>query len=314
MSVTRSLSSAVPHTTMLSVIRKYPLTSYFVLAFGLSWSGVIAAIGGGPIPGTPQDAERLFVFVYLAMLLGPSVAGITLTGVTGGRSGLRDYRSRLLRWRVPTRWYAVALLTAPLSLGATLFVLSIVSAAFTPGILIAGSGDVTGLPISAPSGMSLLLQGLAIGIGAGFFEELGWTGFAVPRLNARRGIIVAGLTIGVLWGLWHLLAIWWGSANAFGSAAVPLFLTVALLSFLPPYRVLMVWVYRHTGSLFVAILMHASLTASMLILGPNVTGHALIAYDLAFSAMLWILVTCVWGWSAGREPSAVARPVEPHAA
>jgi len=195
-----------------------------------------------------------------------------------------------------------ALITAPLSLAAVLLALSAASPTFTPGIVSARGGG-TGLPIHAPGGLSLLLQGIAIGIGAGLFEELGWTGFAVPRLSARRSPVAAGLEVGVLWGLWHLLAVWWGSLTAFGSAPVPLFLTVALFSFLPPYRVLMVWVYRHTCSLFVAILMHASMTASMLILGPNVTGYALITYDLAFSAFLWILVAGLFlvANHAGRE-------------
>jgi hypothetical protein len=48
---------------------------------------------------------------------------------------------------------------------------------------------------------------------------------------------------------WHFLAVWWGSARSFGSVPVPLFLIVALFTFLRPYRVLMVRVDERTGSL-----------------------------------------------------------------
>jgi hypothetical protein len=49
----------------------------------------------------------------LLMLVGPSAAGLLLTGIVYGRAGFRDLLSRLLKWRVSLRWYAIALLTAP---------------------------------------------------------------------------------------------------------------------------------------------------------------------------------------------------------
>jgi membrane protease YdiL (CAAX protease family) len=96
-------------------------------------------------------------------------------------------------------------------------------------------------------------------VGAGFFEELGCSGVAVPRLLQRHGILATGMGVGVVWGAWQYLAIHWGSANAVGSVHPLLFLTVAPFSFLPPYRVLMVWVYQHARSLLLGILMHMAL-------------------------------------------------------
>jgi hypothetical protein len=73
----------------------------------------------------------------------------------------------------------------------------------------------------------------------------------------------------------------------------PVYLAVALFSFLVPYRILMTWVYRHTRSTLIGVLMHASLTSSMLILGAPVSGPDLITYDLAFGGVLWIAAAIV---------------------
>jgi membrane protease YdiL (CAAX protease family) len=136
-------------------------------------------------------------------------------------------------------------------------------------------------------------MGLAVGIGAGFFEELGWTGVAVPRMLARHGVLATGVCVGLVWGAWHFLAIYWGSANAIGSVPVPIYLLVALFSFLVPYRILMTWVYQRTRSALIGVLMHASLTSSMLIMGAPVSGRDLLTYDLAFGAVLWIAAAIV---------------------
>ena len=91
------------------------MLAYFALTFALSWGGVLLILGGpGGIPGTPEQLESLLPFAVLAMVAGPSVAGMLLTGLVHGRAGYREVLSRLLRWRVGARWYAVTLLFAPL--------------------------------------------------------------------------------------------------------------------------------------------------------------------------------------------------------
>jgi CAAX protease family protein len=152
---------------------------------------------------------------------------------------------------------------------------------------------------------SLLLFGLAVGLGAGFFEELGWTGFAVPALRLRYGVLTTGLLVGGLWGAWHLLAAVWGIGNRSGALPLALFVTLDLFSALPAFRVLMVWVYGRTGSLLVGMLMHSSLTSSLLILTPLTTGVPLLTFDLVFAAALWVVVAAVAlasGWQLSRQP------------
>lgn len=266
-------------------VRRHAVSTYFALVFAISWAGVLAVIGPRGFPGTKEQFETLFPLVYVAMLIGPAVSGVLLTAVVSGRLGLRELASRLLRWRVGLRWYAVALLTAPILTTAVLAALSLFSRAFLPAI------------VTAPDKASLLLFGLVVALGAGVFEELGWTGFAVPRVIQRRDLLTSGLVVGLLWGAWHFLATLWGTTNPAGPIALMLYLAAALFSFLPPYRVLMVWVYARTGSLFVAMAMHASLTASAIVLLPAADASPLLiaVSDLAFAAALWIAVALLAG-------------------
>jgi membrane protease YdiL (CAAX protease family) len=268
-------------TTIKTFIKRHPVLTYFALTFAISWGGILMVIGPGGILGTKEVSEGLMPFVYLATLLGPSLAGILLTGLVDGRAGFRELLSRLLRWRVGARWYAVALLTAPLLITATLFVLSLTSPVFLPVI------------VTTDDKVSLLLTGIVMGLVVGFFEELGWTGFAVPRLRLRYGGLTTGLIVGLLWGAWHF-PLFSGSVSSSGALPPALYLSVLLFSFLPAYRVLMVWVYDRTGSLLVAMLMHAPLAASQLILIPlAISGVQVVTYDLVFAAALWVFVAAV---------------------
>jgi membrane protease YdiL (CAAX protease family) len=269
--------------TITAFIKRRPLLSYFALTIALSW-GAVLIVAGGPsgISATNEASEMQQLFLYPALLVGPSVAGVLLTGLVSGRAGLRELRSRLLRWRVAARWYAVALLTAPLSVMVALLALSLTSPKFVPGIVT--SDDKT----------ALLLIGIFAGLMVGIFEELGWTGFAIPRL--RYGVLTTGLIVGALWGAWHFPVFFWGSGAPSGAGTVPvaLYLLVLLFSWLPAYRVLMVWVYDRSGSLLVAMLMHVSLVASNAILVPlALAGLALVTYDLAWAAVLWVFVAAV---------------------
>jgi membrane protease YdiL (CAAX protease family) len=253
-------------------VKRHPVPVYFGLAFAISWGGILALIGGpGRIPGTAEQVGALFPLVMLAWFAGPSLSSVLLTGLLNGRAGLRDLLARFLTWRVGARWYAVALLFAPLVVTAVLVPLSLLSPAFVPGI------------VSTQDKVSLLVMGIGAGLlGGGFMEELGWTGFAGPRLRQRYGVLGTGLIVGLLWGALHfILMVWAGGLLGF---LLPLPFYVGAL---PAYRVLMVSVYDRTGSLLVAMLMHASLSASTLILQPVSTGVPVL------TAVLWAVVGAV---------------------
>jgi hypothetical protein len=119
--------------TIKAFIKRHPLLSYFALAFAISWSGVLFVAGGpGGISANREASEMQVTLLYPVLIVGPSVAGILLTALLYGRAGLSEFGSRLLKWRIGARWYAVALLTAPLSVTAAVLALSLSSSEFVP--------------------------------------------------------------------------------------------------------------------------------------------------------------------------------------
>ena len=265
--------------TIKAFIKSHPLLSYFALTFAISWGGMLLVIAVGGSGGVPM----------LAWVAGPPIAGILLTGLLDGRAGFRDLLTRMRRWRVGARWYAVALLTAPLVFTAILLAFSLSSPEFLPRIL------------TTSDTASVLLFGLGWGlIGGGFLEELGWTGFAVPTLlrRMRYGVLSTGLTVGLLWAVLHFLAFFYLGRS---SGAIPLAIFVPLDVFITvmgmtAFRVLMVWVYdRSGGSLLVAgMLMHASYTAFTFILAPlTISGVAFLTVTFAEAAALWMVIAVV---------------------
>jgi hypothetical protein len=267
--------------TIQAFLKRYPAATYFALTFLISWGGSLAAIGPRRLPGAPEEVMAVMPAAVLMLLAGPSVSGLLLTALAHGRRGLRDYLYRLLRWRAGARWYAVALLTAPLLMTAILLALSLLRPEFLPGIL------------AVDDKAALLSFGIPVALSAGFFEELGWTGFAIPELRRRHSVLATGLIVGIVWAVWHLLFAYWLSGLVSGPLSLASYLLDPFL-FLTLFRTLMVWVYDRTESLLLAMLMHMSLTGSARILGaPEIAGTRLMTFDLAWVVALGLVIVAV---------------------
>ncbi len=261
-------------------IKRHPVSIYFVLVFIITWGSILFVVGPEGFPGQGEQLQRLFPLVFLAMAAGPSLAGVLLTGIIDGKEGLRGLFSRMVRWRVNMRWYGVALLITPLLLVAILAALTLISPVFVPGIIT--TGDKT----------AILVFSIIGGLAAGFFEELGWTGFAIPKMQKKHSAFATSIMLGVIWASWHLLPDFWGSYVAYGEVYVPHFLLWVVA--LPAYRILMVWVYNNTGSLLVAQLMHASFAGSQFLLTPSAVSIAdSVLWYLIFTAALCVTAVVV---------------------
>ncbi|MFN0048803.1 MAG: CPBP family intramembrane glutamic endopeptidase [Cytophagales bacterium] len=273
---------------------KYPVPTYYLLTFLISWGGLVLMVGGiDKVSSKPTDVA--FLLLYFVTVAGPFVAALLLTGLYEGKKGYRELFSRLLKWRVPSKWYAVALLIAPITVFATLFALSLVFPVFMPGIFSSGNSPVaTMFGLEGSDKITLLLLVLMLGLFNGFVEELGWTGFATHKLKLHENIISNGIILGIMWGLWHLLSNYIGSAAGAGNVPLPLYISLLLFTFLPPFRILMMWVYKHTGSLFIAILMHASLDIFWLLSTPLlITGKERVIWYAIWAVVLWCIVVIV---------------------
>jgi len=151
-------------TTIKAFIKRHPVLTYFVVTFAISWGGFVLVGGTRFFSGTNWQTDPLFLFAVWVMVAGPSVAGILLTGLVSGKAGFRELLSRVLTWWVGARWYAAALLTAPVLQAAILFSLSRISPSFL--LPIVTTGDKA----------SLLLSGI-IGGGDGWLrggDRLDW--------------------------------------------------------------------------------------------------------------------------------------------
>jgi len=111
------------------------------------------------------------------------------------------------------------------------------------------------------------LPGLGFGILAGSFEEIGWMGYAFPRMRQCWSPFASGALLGVLWGTWHLPFIdFLGAATPHGAYLLPFFL--AFTAAMTAMRELIAFVYTRTNSVLLAQLMHASSTSALAVLSP----------------------------------------------
>ncbi len=252
--------------TFTARVRRHPLSSYFALVFGISWGGILIVLGAADFnlhELKPLDTGLIFV----SMLLGPSAAGLALTALLEGREGMGRLGLRAVRWRVGLRWYSVALLTMPLLLLAILWPLGVVvDLAFAPQFY---------WPL------------FAVGLVAGCFEEVGWTGFAAPRLLARHQLVFAGLSLGLVWALWHALVDFRQNFSTLGTAWLLEF-AIFYVAALTAYRLLMTWVYANTQSVLLAVLMHASYTGWLFVLYPTTSLMQGLVWQTALAMALWV--------------------------
>jgi membrane protease YdiL (CAAX protease family) len=276
----------------LSAMRRRPVLVYFILAYLIAWGGVLLLVLPVGLSATPEDLAALFGPVFLAMALGPSLASVILTAILDGRAGLKALFGGLLHWRAGPRDYLPALLLVP----ATALLVLIAFASFSPVYTPALFGPGGGLP--------LLATGIVIGLAAGAFEELGWTGFAARRLLVERSVVATALLIGIPHGVWHLLVgYYWGEGASYGLLFVPYFIMAWIVA-LVALRLLIVWLFRHTESTLIAVLAHASYSGGLVMLWPTGTSPAEQTLWTAVFAMmlLGVVAALVWVRGTGDRP------------
>ena len=165
---------------MKNFIKRYPVSSYYLLVFAISWGGILILIGGPDhIPGTKEQAEKLFVPALLIMFAGPFISGILMNFLIDGKEGLRKLLSRFLRWRTKGRWYAIAVFTGPILVVTVLYGLSLFNQDFLPGI-----GDRRGLLVDPPLSVNPAVEMTGVFL-AGVVAVAGTPGAVWALLDAR---------------------------------------------------------------------------------------------------------------------------------
>ena len=219
-------------------IKAHELLACIILTFLISWSAWIYVILTLP----ELDTKYLGTSGMLLILLGqwgPGLAAVLVAAFARGRPGLKELFGRLTYRRGSARWFlAAALLWTAITLATTLWQARATNQALSfhwnPW------SRIFSLLISA---LPLLFWGC---------EEIGWRGFALPRLLDRWNALIASVILGLVWGAWHLPMFIWNIKGL--NTGMPFYTYVV---FTVSISVVMTWLLNHTqGSVLLAIFFH----------------------------------------------------------
>jgi len=285
--------------------RRPGLHSFFLLAYALTWAllgpwfYVFNAIYHEKIP------SWLWILAPLAFIggWGPSVAALIVTARAGRHGAVRRLMGSLAIWRVPAPWYVVTFLLPPLVTALSLLIVD-------AGLAHLRQFDVVRALAGVPVTYMLALPFGPLG------EELGWRGFALPRLLVRFGPVKASLLLGCVWTFWHLPMMLWSPG-----ASIPSFMTLSMTSVamywvqITAITALMTVLFLHTkGSVLLAVLAHLTFnTAEAVLFGglPQLAAgqqRAVYIVNVGLLAILGLMSLC---WLAARSKKPVAASREP---
>lgn len=228
------------------------LLAFFLLTFVLTWTAWIA-----PASWAPGGNRAIFGVGGAIFLLGVFAPGLVALGLTArddGRAGVARLLSRIGRWEVSAGWYLFAI---------GYMAVNRLLAALIHRVVIGAWPAFGETPVIVMLGAILVSTWVQAG------EELGWRGYALPRLARSLGVGGASAVIGGIWALWHLPLFFMPDTGSTGQSFPIYLLNVTSLS------VLFGWLYWKTGgSLLLVMLMHASVNNTMGIVPaamPNAT-------------------------------------------
>lgn len=251
------------------------LLRFFALTYVVTWTFFIAAaVLSRSLPSSAGPPLGLSALVLLGTF-APSMVALGLTARAEGRAGVRALLSRLFQWQVSARWYVFAVgYMAAIKL--TVALVHRVATGAWPRF-----GDTPWVLMIAATVFSTVIGGQA-------GEEIGWRGYALPRLAARFGLGGASIVLGVIWACWHLPLFYFHGADTYGQSFPAYLLQVTALS------VAIAWVYwRTNGSLLLTMLMHAAINNTKDIV-PSIPRTATSPFAPHASLTSWLAVALLW--------------------
>jgi membrane protease YdiL (CAAX protease family) len=253
-------------------VKRSTLVAYFVLVFGIEWLLVFI------LPSLVPPMIALLIGSWL-----PNVVAVFVTGVAGGKAGLRELFSRVVLWRIDIMWYAIALFV-PIAMGFLAIGL----------YMLCGNA----VPDSAPASQLLPIVLIAVFTGA-MGEELGWRGTALPRLQRRWNPLISSLILGVLWGLYHVPSF---LLSGMPQQHLPL---IAFMVASLGLTILISWTFNHTGgSLIPVFLYHFSF--NLMLNATGILGNPALFWLLAVIGSVAAIAVIALDWDRFTRPAAAS--------
>ncbi len=247
------------------------LLGFFLLTFAIAWGAwaAAAALSAPRAAGLSVLRGPVFLFGVFA----PAIAALALTARADGRAGAWTLLRHIGRWRVGVGWY----LFAAGYMAATKLAVALIHRLAT------GAWPRFG---ETPWAMMAIALLVSTWVQAG--EEVGWRGYALPRLARHIGLAPASILLGVIWASWHLPLFFAPESDMFGQSFPVYLLQVTAVS------VAMAWLYWRTGrSLLLVMLMHAAVNNTKDIV-PSVVQGASNPLSLSGSPVAWLTVGLLW--------------------
>lgn len=247
------------------------LAAFFLLTFLVSWTCFFGSAAVTPAGASP--AAGVAGAIYIVGVFAPALVALALTALATGRGGTFALVRRMVQVPSGARWYLFAL-------G---YMVGIKLAAALVYRLVMG-----GWPAFGDTPWYLLMLAIPFSTPVQSGEELGWRGYALPRLASRFGLAWASLGLGAIWALWHLPFFFIAGVDKTGQSFPMYMLGTMAIS------VAMAWLYWRTGgSLLVAMLMHAAVNNTTGVV-PTATAGATHSFSLNASLVAWLTIGIMW--------------------
>src|SRR5512134_1510497 len=210
--------------TLTLLIKRHVLVIFCTLTISLTFAATLL-----PLPGEVIPVVMVFI---------PALMAIALSALSEGTVGVRSLLAKLAQWRISLKWVVIALALA--------FIIRL-----AVSLIAIGLGLISTIQLR-PGGAAQYVILAVIFFVFAIPEELGWRGYALPKMLEQYSPLIAGLTIGVLWGSLHLALLLPGMMN---EGAPPLPTVLALVG----GSVLFTWLYVNSGgSIVLTTLFHAA--------------------------------------------------------
>jgi membrane protease YdiL (CAAX protease family) len=222
--------------------------------------------------GIPASSPLGVLLIYLGVF-APSLVALGLTARAEGRAGVRALLGRIVQGPVAARWYVFALAYIPAIKLAAAAIHRVATGAWPR------FGDVP---------LYLIPLAILVSTPVQAGEEVGWRGYALPRMAERMGLAPASVLLGLLWAFWHLPQFFIREADTYGQSFLVYVLQVTALS------VAMAWLFAKAGgSLLPVKVMHAAVNNAKDIV-PSATPGASDPFGSSASLVAWLTVTLLW--------------------